>query len=112
MSHFYTSIHEARVNETYERIKHDIIKERIPLDAVVAVTPEPVPYEKRQTLKYSKTSVGSGWGKTWDCGWFHVTGTVPRSWRGEYVVLNIELGGEVLVFDAQGCPLVDRKSVV
>ncbi len=106
MSHFYTDIHEARIQEAYNRIKHAIVRERIPLAAEVAVTPEPVPYEKRKSLKYRAISQGEKWGETWDCAWFHVTGTVPRSWRGAYVTLNLEFGGELLVFDAAGCPLV------
>lgn len=106
MSHFYFDIYEARINEAYNRLKHCIVRERLPLQAVVAVTAEPVAYEKRATLKYRKIGLGENWGKTWDCAWFHVTGTVPRAWRGEYVVLNIELGGESLLFDADGCPLV------
>ena len=106
MSHFYDDIHEARIREAYDRIKHSIVRERLPLAAEVAVTREPVPYEKRKTLKYRKISQGEGWGETWDCAWFHVTGKVPASWRGAYVVLNLEFGGELLVFDHAGCPLV------
>ena len=106
MSHFYEDIHQARIREAYDRIKHEIVRRSVPLSAEVAVTPEPVPYEKRLSLKYRKIGLGEHWGNTWDCGWFHVTGEVPKDWRGAYVTLNLNFGGESLVFDADGCPLV------
>ena len=106
MAHFFNDIHEARIGEAFQRIKHDIVLERVPLSAEVAVTKEPVPYDKRLTLKYRPIKQGEHWGNTWDCGWFHVTGTVPKGWKGAYVTLNIHLGGESLVFDEKGCPLL------
>ena len=106
MSHFYSDIHEARIREAYQRLKHGIVAERVPLEAEFAATREPVPYGKRLGLKYSKIAKGERWGGTWDCAWFHVTGTVPREWRGSCVTLNIDLGGESLVFGADGCPIV------
>lgn len=106
MSNFYTEIHEARINETYGRISHDIIRERVPLTAEVAVTKEPVPFDQRLSLEYRPIKLGEHWGNTWDCAWFHVTGIIPREWKGEYIVLNINLDGEALVFDTKGCPVV------
>ena len=106
MSHFYPAIHEARVREAFARLKHCIVAERAPLEAEFAVTREPVPYERRLDLEYAKIVRGERWGGTWDCAWFHVTGKVPDGWRGAHVTLNIDLGGESLVFGADGCPLV------
>ena len=106
MSHFYLDIHEARIREAYYRLMREIVIERAPLEAVVAVTPEPVSYAKRESLKYRPIRQGQGWGETWDCGWFHITGAVPKAWKGAYVTVNLELGGEILVFDAKGCPLL------
>ena len=106
MAHFYTDIAEARINEAYDRIKHSIVNERLPLNAEVAVTAEPVPYAERLSLTYKPIRRGEHWGNTWDCAWFHVTGTLPKSWKGAYVTLNLNFDGELLVFDAKGCPLV------
>lgn len=106
MSHFYPDIHERRILVECGRMKHFIVSESVPLKAEVAVTKEPVPYEKRLELKYRPIKRGEHWGNTWDCAWFHITGTVPKSWKGEYVTLNLEFGGELLVFDNKGCPLV------
>ena len=106
MAHFYLDIHEARIREVFDRIKHDIVRERAPLQAEVAVTPEPVPYDKRLSLKYRPIKQGEHWGNTWDCAWFHVTGTLPKSWKGAYVTLNLNFDGEALVFDQKGCPVI------
>ncbi len=106
MAHFYSDIHEARINEAYDRIQHYLVRERVPLQAEVAVTPEPVPYEKRLSLKYRPIKLGEHWGETWDCAWFHVTGSVPKGWKGEYVTLNLNFDGEALIFDKSGCPLL------
>ena len=106
MSHFYTDIHEARIDEAYNRLSHMVVAERAPLTAEVAVTPEPVPYEKRLGLKYRSIAMGEKWGGTWDCAWFHVRGRVPASWRGCHVTLNADFGGEALVFGRDGAPAV------
>ncbi len=106
MSHFYPEIHHARVREVLHRLPKSIILESVKLEAVFACTPEPVPYAQRQTLAYRAIAEGATWGQTWDCGWFHVTGTVPPAWRGAYVTARLDFGGEALVFDAQGVPSV------
>lgn len=106
MSHFYLDIHERRIAEVFKRLKFEIDLERIPLEAEVAVTPEPVSYEDRERLTYRPVRVGELWGKKFDCGWFHIKGRIPESWKGSYVTLNLDFGGEALVYDSDGCPLV------
>ena len=85
---------------------NEIAAERVPLRAEAAVTKEPVPYAERLKLKYRPIKRGERWGGAFDCGWFHVTGEVPKAWRGACVTLNLDFHGEALVFDAKGCPLV------
>ena len=63
MSHFYLDIHERRIAEVFKRLKFEIDLERIPLEAEVAVTPEPVSYEDRERLTYRPVRVGELWGK-------------------------------------------------
>lgn len=107
MSHFYLDIHEHRIREVaLRRLPAEIPAERVPLEAEVAVTKEPVPWADRLTLEYRPIGKGERWGGAFECGWFHVTGQVPKAWKGAYVTLNLDLGGESCVFDAKGCPLV------
>ena len=106
MSHFYPEVHLSRVRELLRRLPKEIVKESIPFTAVYAVTPEPVPYAERQRLEYRPIREGETWGREWDCGWFHIQARVPASWKGAYVTARLDFGGETLVFDDQGDPMV------
>ncbi|MBR1837563.1 MAG: alpha-mannosidase 2c1, partial [Kiritimatiellae bacterium] len=106
MSHFYLDVHEARLREAFKRLEHEIAVESVPLSATVSVTPEPVPWERRAEAPRRPVAVGDTWGEKFECGWFRVKGRVPESWAGARVALNVDLGGESLVFDSEGCPLV------
>ena len=106
MSHFYPDIHEARIREVHSRLAKEIVVERTPLEAQVSVTREPVPWARRAEQPGRRIALGETWGEKFDCGWFHVTGSVPREWKGGCVTLNLDFGGEALVFDAKGCPVV------
>ena len=106
MSHFYLDIHEARIREVAGRLVNEIAAERAPLRAEVAVTKEPVPWAGRLALEYRPIEKGGRWGGAFECGWFHVVGAVPKAWKGAYVTLNLDFGGESCVFDAKGCPIV------
>ncbi len=106
MSHFYPDIHYARLDSVFERLKHMIVKEQFALKAEIAVTPEPVPFDERLSLKYKPIALGEAWGKAWDCAWIHVMGEVPKSFKGAYVTLNFDFGGELLLFDNDGNTIV------
>ena len=104
MSHFYADRHIDRLRTSVTYVKRSVLGEFVRLDAVCAVTHEPVPFAERLALDYRPIAEGGHWGDAWDCGWFHFTGKVPESWRGP-VVLRLEFGGEACVFDADGCPV-------
>ena len=104
MSHFYPNIHHDRLNEILRRLPREIMAETVPFKAEFAVTPEPTPFAQRMKLAYKPIKEGDTWGKTWDCGWFRVTGKIPAEWKGSCVAAWLELAGEILVFDAEGAP--------
>ena len=104
MSHFYPDRHLDRLATTIQYLRHEILRDRIRLDAACAVTPEPVPFAERLSLEYRPIAEGERWGGIWDCGWFHLTGRVPEGWTGP-VVLDLDFGGEACVFDDSGCPV-------
>ncbi len=106
MSHFYPEIHMDRLQEVVKRLPKEIVTDSVPLTAVFAVTPEPVPFAKRRALTYRPIREGDTWGKTWDCGWFRLRGRVPASWKGAYVTARLDFAGEALVFDGKGDPIV------
>lgn len=106
MSHFYTTIHLDRAKEVLRRLPKEIIMETVPMKATFAVTPEPTPFAERTKLKYKPVKEGDTWGKVWDCGWFQISGTIPREWKGSYVTAWLEVSGEILVVDNDGTPRV------
>ncbi len=106
MSHFYPNIHQDRINEVLRRLPKEIMIETLPMKAECAVTPEPTTFANRKKLTYKPVKEGDTWGKTWDCGWFRLTGKIPAEWKGAYVTAWLELAGEILVVDADGTPRV------
>ena len=95
----------SRLEFFFARSEEDMFQEYALLEAQIAVTAEPVPWEKRESLPYRPLQEGECWGKDWDSCWVHVTGTVPASWEGQTLVMRLNLGGEALVFDGDGVPL-------
>ncbi len=110
MSHFYADVHAARIHEVIRRLAKEMVIEHVPLEAVCAVTPEPVPYDERLKLTYRPITEGAHWGNTWDCGWFHVQGRVPEAWKGAAVTARFDFMGETLAYDAAGTPLAGLTS--
>ena len=94
----------TRLELFHPRSEEDMFTDYSFLHAEVGVSDEPVAWEDRLKLKYRPVAEGESWGVDWQSGWFHLTGQVPGSWRGE-VVLRLNLGGEALVFDDKGAPV-------
>ena len=65
------------------------------MDAIAAVTDEPVPKEKRDELPFAPIGRGKHWTKEkFACSVFRFTGTVPQSAKGKKVVALIKVGAE------------------
>lgn len=76
------------------------------LDVAAWRTEEPVSYADRESGEAFRPVPGERWGRLFDCAWFHFTGTVPADAKGREVALMIELGGEGLVVDPDGQPVL------
>jgi alpha-mannosidase len=82
------------------------------LQVTAWVTPEPVPFAERRQGRKLVLRPGERWSKaTFDCAWFHFSGTVPEAARGKEIVLLIDLNGEGGVVDDQGRPVLGLTSV-
>ena len=103
-------LYEARINQFIKRIKNDIIIDTIPLQAEYSKTKEPVSFSAKNKGKFKKISEGNKWGDAWECGWFHITGTVPKDWKGKNVVAKLNFDGEACIFDESGCPIFGLTS--
>lgn len=69
------------------------------------VTEEPVSFDAKTSGEKKFLRKGDVWGKLWDCGWFHFTGSVPPAAKGEKVVLYIDIHGELEVYNKDGVAL-------
>lgn len=86
------------------------VKERVytavtPLSVEAFRTKEPVSYADRMSGERITPAVDEKWGELWDCAWFHMTGSVPESLKGEEIVLKIDISGEACIFNDQGEPV-------
>lgn len=94
-----------RIKIFHERVKRELCSERINLHCEYAASEEPVKFEDRLQLAYRPITVGEKWGKNWESGWFHITGTVPKQFAGHELALMFNAGGESLIFDWDGTPI-------
>lgn len=68
------------------------------------LTKEPLPYARREEGTPRGVAPGDAWGEVFDCAWFRLRFHVPEERPGRKPVLVLDLGGEGLVYDKQGCP--------
>lgn len=88
-------------------VLRDFVYERLSeLELSYAVTEEPVPFGDRLTLDYRPIGEGDVWSdRTWDCGWFRITGKLPEVPAGRALYFAFDFEGEGCIFDQNGTPL-------
>jgi len=89
----------------FKRSMNELFFETQPLTAEFSPSKEPVYFQDRLKGKYRAIKEGDPWGETWGSAWFHVTGSIPKSWAQQPVALWCDFNGEALIFDATGMPL-------
>lgn len=95
-----------KIDKASEEIKSGVYKEAAVLSAEFALSEEPVPFDRKETLSYKAVSVGDTWSeRVWDCAWFHITGEVPTEYRKEDLCLGIDVEGEGCLFSSDGTPV-------
>ncbi len=100
-----TAILEAQVQAFVAFLPDTLHPEFAPLELCGAVTQEPVPFARKDSLHFRPYGEGDTWGRKWDSAWFRVRGTVPRAWKGRTVVARLKFGGEACVFSDEGVPV-------
>jgi len=90
---------------TLPRLYQEIYVPVADAEIVAYKTKEPVPFSKKESGELVHVKKGQVWADIWECGWFHITGTVPESAKGKKVVLYLDFNSEVLIVDKQGIPL-------
>jgi alpha-mannosidase len=97
--------------EMTERLKEAVYSPLADLEVTAWVTPEPVPYDRRESGRKLELKPGDKWGDLFDCAWFHFRGEVPASAAGRDVVLLIDLNGEACLVDEAGSPVLGLTTV-
>lgn len=92
------------LNRALERLKQRIYYKICDLNMTVYKSKEPLEFENRFNGEKSEINVGERWGGLFDCAWFHIQGEVPQSGDGIPLVYVIDINGEGLIFDNDGCP--------
>ncbi len=86
------------------RSYEELVSEARPVAAEFAVSSRPVQFSDRLELEYQPAAEGLRWGEPWDSAWFHLSGRIPKEWRGRAVALRLNFSGEALVFGGDGVP--------
>ena len=97
-------IQQVRVMKFHARLPEYFLKDAQVFEGKIAVTKEPVPCQQRHALSYQTISEGMRWGNLWDSAWINLQGEYPDAWRGHEVLLQLNVGGEGLLLDAEGVP--------
>jgi alpha-mannosidase len=100
-----TDIYLNKIRQFNERLGIRILERHVVFTAAYHHTPARLPLASTVNLKRKPINEGVDWGKNWESGYFKLTGTVPKAWQGRAICADIELSGEVLIYDRQGTPL-------
>jgi len=94
-------------------IEPAIYGETAPLDVCVwqfqDVHAEPPTPADAAAAKYKKCALGFRWGPKWSTAWFKLSGSVPKTMKGERVVLRFSSGTEAQLWMNQNDRLVPRQ---
>lgn len=107
---------EFKHNYQYERemewrlgnfLDHDLKwrcrKTVLVLDAEYAYSDEPVPFEEIGSLEFKPIKAGEVWAKkNFACGWFHITGKLPKDISRENLWFDFGVENEALLVDKNG----------
>ncbi len=100
-----------KINSRIQEIGQSIWRPRqLIADVAVAETMEHLSLSKAKQLKYKPMKGATSWGKEWSTAWFRIRLSVPKSFRGEQVVLLFKPEGECIIF-RNGLPVqgLDRN---
>ncbi len=95
---------QTRATKLFARLPEDFFADFKTFEGKIAVSKDPVHYNDRESLTYSDLSVNLKWGNLWDSAWIRLDGEIPAEWAGKKILFQINVGGEVLVFDKDGVP--------
>jgi len=100
------NIYLARTQRFPEQLESMLFGETRAFSVEVLCFPTPLPIGDRPPAgEYRPLRENENWGKLWDSGYFRLAGEIPREWRGKEIWVDLEMGGEILLFDQNFTPL-------
>jgi len=95
-------LYVTRLERFIARIAKRILIDKIPLQAEFWLSKKWLDFSHRESGEYSAVQEGFKWGDKWQYAWFHLNGEIPSDWLDYDLVLQLDFGGEGLVFDSKG----------
>jgi alpha-mannosidase len=94
-----------------DRVREAVYTTVADLEVTAWVTPEPMPFSRREEGERKDLRPGDKWGGLFDCAWFRFVGRIPAEAHGKRVVLLADVNGEALVVDAEGRSVLGLTAV-
>ena len=95
----------VRAERFHERLEQWLFDETRVFETSVLVSPVPLCATKRPKGTYKPVREMEPWGNLWDSGYFELKGEIPQEWRGNDVWLDLQMGGEILLYDESYAPV-------
>ncbi len=95
----------VRAERFHERLEQWLFAETRVFDAMVLTSHKPLSATRLPNGNYKSIIEMKPWGKLWDSGYFQLKGEIPEEWRGAEVWLDLQMGGEILLYDGQYHPV-------
>lgn len=102
---------EDLIKKAIEKLSKHVYHKVGELKVTAWRTKEPVTYQERKTGDQLNLKIGDQWGDIFDCAWFLFEGEIPHEAKDKHVVLQLDVSGELCVFDENGCPNEGLTSV-
>ncbi len=93
-----------RAQNFFQRLQGEFFADTRVMAASRAWSELPVPYADRLKGDFKPLAEGDCWGKLWESAWIHAEFAIPAEWAGAEIALKLNVGGEALLFDAEGVP--------
>lgn len=96
---------EQRFTAFREKLEYGVYHVIADLAIEAYVTEEPVPFSDKESGRHMVLKPGEHWGNLFDCGWFHITGSVPKEAAESHTAVLVDMSAEGLLVDKDGNPV-------
>ena len=98
-------IYEQRCKHFLQRLENNYFDDYMPIETEYSnFGVKLLPFSERLNLEYTPIKEGTVWGHEWESAYFHLTADVPEAWQGKELAFQLNLVGEIMVFDRDGVP--------